>query len=190
MPENDPTPDSPDQPVEEEHQEDTDKTIPYGSTDTDETLDYNDLVIEDAQWSMLSQERKICGNTASVSVPRLIAGFSVCLGTVESSSTIGMSYSVTSERQRNRFRKTRSDIFEEYRRIQEEDKAFMTLCSMTDKFAYLAGKKRKEATQQEKHQLAKQFLEVKKAECQSWIDNEVFHLVDMRKTKVKKLRTW
>ena len=60
----------------------------------------------------------------------------------------------------------------------------MTLYSMTDKFSYLVGKKRKEATQQEKRQLAKQFLDAKKAECQSWIDNEVFDLVDMRKTRV------
>ena len=56
---------------------------------------------------------------------------------------------------------------------------------MPNKFACLAGKKRKEATQQEKRQLAKQFLEAKKAECQSWIDNEVFDLVDTRKTKVR-----
>ena len=61
----------------------------------------------------------------------------------------------------------------------------MTLYSMTDKFSFLVGKKRKEATQQEKRQLAKQFLDAKKAECQSWIDNEVFDLVDMRKTKVR-----
>ena len=33
--------------------------------------------------------------------------------------------------------------------------------------------------------LPKEFLEAKKAECQSWIDNEVFDLVDMRKTKVR-----
>ena len=77
--------------------------------------------------------------------------------------------------------KTRSDIIEEYHGINEEDKAFMTLYSMTDKFSYLVGKKRKETTQQEKRQLAKQFLDAKKAECQSWIDNEVFDLVDMRK---------
>ena len=81
--------------------------------------------------------------------------------------------------------RTRSDIIEEYHGINEEDKAFMTLYSMTDKFSYLVGKKRKEATQQEKRQLAKQFLDAKKAECQSWIDNEVFDLVDMRKTRVR-----
>ena len=98
MPENDPTPDSPDRQEEEDDQEDTDETIPYGSTDTDDTLDYNDLVIDDAQWSMLSQEQNICSNTASFSLPLLIVGSPVYLGKVESSSAIGMSYSVISER--------------------------------------------------------------------------------------------
>ena len=184
MPDDNPTPDeSPAQ--EEEEEEETDDTIPYGSTDTDETLDYNDLVIDDSQWCLLSQEQKLCSNTASFSVPRMIDGSLVAVGSIESSNAIGMSYSVISDRQRQRCRKTRSDIIEEYHGINEDDKAFMTLYSVTDKFAYLVGKKRKEATQQEKRQLAKQFLEAKKAECQSWIDNEVFDLVDMRKTKVR-----
>ena len=147
------------------------------TTDTDETLDYNDLVVDDSKWCFLSQEQKLCSNTASFSVPRL--------SSVESSNSIGMSYSVVSERQRTRCRKTRSDISEEYHGINDEDKACMTLYSMTDMFSYLVGKKRKEATQQEKRQLAKQFLDAKKTECQSWIDNEVFDLVDMRKTKVR-----
>ena len=190
MPENDPQPDNQDQQEpqeedEEEPEEDTDETIPYGSTDTDETLDYNDLVIDDSKWCFLTQEQKLCSNTASFSVPRLIDGSPVALNSVESTNSIGMSYSVVSEKQRTRCRKTRSDIIEEYHGINEEDKAFMTLYSMTDKFSYLVGKKRKEATQQEKRQLAKQFLDAKKAECQSWIDNEVFDLVDMRKTRVR-----
>ena len=179
MPENDPQPDTQDQQEqqeEEEPEEDTDETIPYGSTDTDETLDYNDLVVDDSKWCFLSQEQKLCSNTASFSVPRLIDGSPVALSSVESSNSIGMSYSVVTEKQRTRCRKTRSDIIEEYHGINEEDKAFMTLYSMTDKFSYLVGKKRKEATQQEKRQLAKQFLDAKKAECQSWIDNEVFDL--------------
>ena len=118
-------------------------------------------------------------------MPRLVDGSPVALSSVESSNSIGMSYSVISERQRTRCRKTRSDIIEEYHGINDEDKAFMTLYSMTDKFSYLVGKKRKKTTQQEKRQLAQQFLEAKEAECQSWIDNEVFDLVDMRKTKVR-----
>ena len=103
MPENDPQPDNQDQQEpqeedEEEPEEDTDETIPYGSTDTDETLDYNDLVIDDSKWCFLSQEQKLCSNTASFSVPRLIDGSPVALSSVESSNSIGMSYSVVSEK--------------------------------------------------------------------------------------------
>ena len=57
-------------------------------------------------------------------MPRLIDGSPVALSSVESSNSIGMSYSVVSERQRTRCRKTRSDIIEEYHGINEEDKAF------------------------------------------------------------------
>ena len=94
MPENDPQPDTQDQQEpqeEEEPEEDTDETIPYGSTDTDDTLDYNDLVIDDSKWCFLSQEQKLCSNTASFSVPRLIDGSPVALSSVESSNSIGMS---------------------------------------------------------------------------------------------------
>eukprot|EP00435_Cladocopium_sp_Y103_P076170 s9_g79.t2 len=189
MPDPDPPQETPEpeEEEEEENQEDTDETIPFGSTDSDDTLDYNDLVIEDDDktWCFLTQEQKICSNTASFSVPRLIDGSPIQVSSVASSSSIGMSYSVLSERQRSKGRKFRSDIIEEYHGITDEDKAFMTLYSVTDKFAYLVGKKRKEATQQEKRDLAKQFLDAKKAECQSWIDNEVFDLVDMRKMKVR-----
>eukprot|EP00435_Cladocopium_sp_Y103_P076258 s26_g85.t1 len=187
MPEPDPPQETPEPEEEEENQDDTDETIPYGSTDSDDTLDYNDLVLEDDDktWCFLTQEQKICCNTASFSVPRLIDGSPIQVSSVESSSSIGMSYTVLSERQRSKSRKFRSDIIEEYHGITDEDKAFMTLYSVTDKFAHLVGKKRKEATQQEKRDLAKQFLDAKKAECQSWIDNEVFDLVDMRKMKVR-----
>jgi hypothetical protein len=86
MPEDDPQPDTQDrqeqEEEEEEPEEDTDETIPYGSTDTGETLDYNDLVIDDSQWSFLTQEQKICSKTASFSVPRLIDGSPVALTNV------------------------------------------------------------------------------------------------------------
>ena len=108
MPENDPTPDDPGQ-QEQEEEEETDETIPYGSRDTNETLEYNDLVIDDSKWCFLSQEQKLCSNTASFSVPRLIDGSPVAVGSVESPNAISMSYSVVSERQRQRCRKTRSD---------------------------------------------------------------------------------
>ena len=57
--------------------------------------------------------------------------------------------------------------------------------SKEDKFSYLVSKKRAEATQQEKRQFAKQFLEAKQAECKSRFDNDVFELVDMHKLKIR-----
>eukprot|EP00435_Cladocopium_sp_Y103_P063413 s690_g25.t1 len=188
MPDQDSPQETPEPEEEEDNEEDTtDDTIPSCFTDTDETLDYNDLVIDDDDktWCFLTQEQKICCNTASFSVPRLIDGSPVHVSSVESSSSIGMSSSVLSERQRSKGRKFRSDILEEYHGITDEDKAFLTLYSVTDKFAHLIVKKRKEATQQEKRDLPKQFLYAKKAECQSSIENEVFDLVDMRKIKVR-----
>ena len=80
MPDDNPTPDE--SPAQEEEEEETDDTIPYGSTDTDETLDYNDLVIDDSQWCLLSQEQKLCSNTASFSVPRMIDGSLVAVGSI------------------------------------------------------------------------------------------------------------
>jgi hypothetical protein len=43
--------------------------------------------------------------------------------------------------------------------------------------------KRKEATGTETRQFAKQFLEAKQLEYKSWLDNEVFELIDTRKIK-------
>ena len=90
------------------------------------------------------------------------------------------------QKKRQLLRKNYADIREVYSGIMEEDKAFLTLYqSQEDKFSYLVGKKRKEATQQEKRQFAKQFLEAKQAERKSWFDNDVFELVDMRKLKIR-----
>ena len=82
-----------------------------------------------------------------------------------------------------------SDIKEVYSGITEEDKAYLTLFQSEDKFAYLVGKKRKEATQQERRQHAKQLLEAKQAEVKSWFDNDVFELVDMRKLRIRNFVT-
>ena len=48
-------------------------SAPEGITDSDDTVDYQDLVInDDSSWSLLTQEQKICSNTGSFSVPRYI----------------------------------------------------------------------------------------------------------------------
>ena len=116
------------------------------------------------------------GNSMSSAVP---------VGKIQSSSLYGMSYSVISPRKQGARRTNRSDILEQYHGMTEEDKAYLTLYQVSTSSSYLVGKKRKEASQLEKRQLAKQFLEAKQAECKSWIDNEVFDLVDMRKIKVR-----
>ena len=170
--------------AQESEQEDTDETIPYND-DSDDTQDYSDLFVDEANWSYLTQEQKLCCNTASFSVPRYIDGSAVPVGKVQSSSLYGMSYSVISPRRQGARKTNRSDILEQYHGMTEEDKAYLTLYQVSTSASYLVGKKRKEASQLEKRQLAKHFLEAKQAECKSWIDKEVFDLVDMRKIKVR-----
>ena len=48
---------------------------------------------------------------------------------------------------------------------------------------------RKEASAQEVQGYQKQFAEAKHLEYKSWVDNEVFHLVDLRKVKTKEYVT-
>ena len=49
--------------VEEEEEDDT---------ESDETIDYNDLFVDESSWSWLSAEQKLCSNTGSFTVPRYI----------------------------------------------------------------------------------------------------------------------
>ena len=159
--------------AQESEQEDTDETIPYND-DSDDTQDYSDLFVDEANWSYLNQEQKLCCNTASFSVSRYIDGSAVPVGKVQSSSLYGMSYSVISPWRKGAKRTNGSDILEQYHGMTEEDKAYLTLYQVSTSSSYLVGKKRKEASQLEKRQLAKQLLEAKQAECKSWIDNEVY----------------
>ena len=52
-----------------------------------------------------------------------------------------------------------------------------------------AAKRLKEASQMEIRQLAKQFGKAKSDECKSWVEKEVYQLVDMRKINVKNFVT-
>ena len=159
-------------------------SAPEGITDSDDTVDYQDLVInDDASWSLLTQEQKICTNTGSFSVPRYIDNSPVDVTHVRSSNSYdGRHWTYSGQKN---VRRNYSNITEVYDHLSPEDSAFMTLYQSLDKSSLLVGKKRKEATQQEKRELAKQFLEAKKAECQSWFDNDVFELVDLRKIRVR-----
>ena len=115
---------------------------------------------------------------------RYIDGSPIDVKTVSSHADFVTSYSVITERKKQQTRKNCSDLVEVNTGMTEEDRANLTLFQSQDKFAHLVGKKRKEATQQERRQLAKQFIEAKQAEIKSWFDHEVFELIDMRKLKI------
>ena len=173
-------------PVPDEDKSDTAEyhSNPEGITDSDDTVEYQDLVInDDSSWSLLTEEQKLCSNTGSFSVPRYIDNSPVEVTGVRSSN----SYLTSSwiYRGQNTVRKNYSDITELYEHLSPEDSAYMTLYQSLDKSSLLVGKKRKEATIQERRDLAKQFLEAKKAECQSWFDNDVCEIVDLRKIRVR-----
>ncbi|CAE7945371.1 RE2 [Symbiodinium sp. KB8] len=71
-------------------------------------------------------------------------------------------------------------LTEEYDLLTEDDKALSV--SPLKGLSNLSQKaQRKEATAKEKRELKKQFDEAKAAEYQSWLDNDVFELIDTRK---------
>ena len=88
---------------------------------------------------------------------------------------------------------SKADILEDYSLLTDDDQAMIHLCFEASglkvkETACVVNpkiKKRKEASQTERRQYAKQFAEAKQAEYQSWVDNQVFDLVDVRKLKVK-----
>ena len=71
--------------------------------------------------------------------------------------------------------------------MTDDDRALLVLHSpkqeslKASSTSALIGKKQKEATATETKAYQKQFLEAKHLECKSWLDNEVFDLVDARK---------
>ena len=171
-----------------------DDTVPY-STGSDRTVPYesdqsliSDLYVDELSWTFLTQEQKLCSNTASFSVPRYITGLPVDVLHTDSPGDLAWltSHQALKANVRRQKKRAYGDLSAEYSGITEEDRAFLTLWQTSDdKHAHLVGKKRKEASQQEQRELVKQFLEAKKAECQSWLDNDVYDLVDMRKLQVK-----
>ena len=146
---------------------------PPSEAESDETRYYSsdevDLVFDEKDWVYYTEDQKLCANTASFSMPRYIDGAPVDTKKVTSKVRYGSTRYVKPTR-------NKSDIQEDYLLLTEEDKANKLT------FSFLSQKaQRKEATATEKRQMKKQFDEAKQAEYQSWLDNEVFELVDMRK---------
>ena len=141
------------------------------------------MINDDASWSFLTPEQKICSNTGSFAVPRYIDSSPVHVTHVCSSEAYRSS--LWTYRGHMNFAQELSDVTDFCDKMIPDDSALMTPCQSLDKSSLLVGKKRKEATQQEKRELAKQFLEAKKSERQSWFDNDVFEIADLRKIRVR-----
>ena len=94
-----------------------------------------------------------------------------------------------------------SDIYEQMPGITEEDKVMLSLCF--DRRGQLYSgfkaapapttariKKRKEASAKDKRDYSKDFWDAKQKEIQSWIDNEVYELADVRKLTKEQRRNF
>ena len=95
--------------------------------ESDETIDYNDLFVDESSWSWLSAEQKLCSNTGSFTVPRYIDGSPVDLKSIPSYADFVTPSSYMAQKKRQLIRKNYADIQEVYSGITEEDKAFLTL---------------------------------------------------------------
>ena len=100
--------------VEEEEEDDV---------DSDETIDYNDLFVDENSWSWLSAEQKLCSNTGSFTVPRYIDDSPVDLKTVPSYADFVTPSSYMAQKKRQLLRTNYANIREVYSGITEEDKA-------------------------------------------------------------------
>ena len=158
------------------------------SEDFQRTRSYDDhqadLVLDEAHWSLMTAEQKICANTGSCTVPRDIEGNPVVLGRVKGtfkpSPRCGFSHQRYTDQNR---------VGQLCKNMTDDDRALLVLYSSKQESlkasstSALIGKKRKEATEIKAYQ--KQFLESKQLECKPWLDNEVFDLVDTRKIQVR-----
>ena len=168
------------------------------SEDSQRTRSYDDhqadLVLDEAHWSLMTAEQKICANTGSFTVPRDIEGNPVRLGrvtgTFSPSPRCGFSHQKYTDQ---------NHVDQLCKNMTDDDRALLVLYSSKQESlkasstSALIGKKRKEAHWQEAEgsyshgnkSLSEQFLEAKQLECISWLDNEVFDLVDTRKIQVR-----
>ena len=160
------------------------------SEDSQRTRSYDDhqadLILDEAHWSLMTAEQKICANTGSFTVPRDIEGNPVLLGRVKGtfspSPRCGFSHQKYTDQ---------NHVDQLCKNMTDDDRALLVLYSSKQESlkasstSALIGKKRKEATATEIRAYQKQFLEAKQLECKSWLGNEVFDLVDTRKIQVR-----
>ena len=175
---------------EEESKAETDETIPYSN---DESLFAfaDDVHVDEGEWEQLPAALKIASNTGSFSY------LQDELGIVPDSLLEDASCSRKFDRDDVLFssRENSRQAFEvdlNAPGITDDDRAILTLYTKQHQVyaaqktaSLLQAKKRKEASKTEIQEYFQQFLEAKKLEIQSWLDNEVFELVDSRKISSK-----
>ena len=177
----------------------------YDLTDTNDDvihLDYcedKDIYLIDpesdcGQWKYMDESQKCYANCASFSRPTNIIGEALkevnsCMHLMECRYDIDPSPVFQS--------RTRADIVEDMSGITDEDRTLFIKSlralghgyKATPKSRSAAMRKRKEATSTELRKYRDQFSEAKHAEVKSWIGNEVYDIIDMRKMKVKNFVT-
>ena len=148
----------------------------------------------DDHWHELSEAQKCWANAASFATPCDIHGQSFLTEEVYTPPWVVERYGIG--RPTAAFSsKTMADIVEDMSGITADDKALLVSCFKTMPTApdrkplrskpSTLDRKRKEASAVELRSYRQQFLQAKKDEIASWLENEVYELVDMRKHKVK-----
>ena len=133
-----------------------------------------------------SLKQKVCSNTGSFTVPRDIEDRPSSLHAMPSAEVYNNFSFFAHTRQHDKY-----DVESVCHGLNDDDRAMLTLYTerqesrKASNTQQLIGKKRKEATQQEIRAYTKPFLEAKQLECKSWLDNEVFDLVETRKLQVR-----
>ena len=167
---------------EEDESEDSQRTRQYDDQEAD-------LVLDEAHWSLMTSDQKICANSCQQNPLRFrkhIEGNPFLLGQVKGtfkpSNRCGISHQKYIDK---------DHVDRLCKNMTDDDRALLVLYSSKQESlnasstSALIGKRRKEATATETKAYQRQFLEAKHLECKSWLDNEVFDFVDARKIQVR-----
>ena len=195
--------------IEDSHGEDSDDTQYYPEEDSADAL-----LIDEAAWRGLSEAHRMAANTASFSfvtsmegivqdlsdlrtTPATYTSLSVKFG--DESPTVGRSnYGSEDEPQMNALarvhgkRRTTSSRHQPHAKKGAPFSYYGSLTKILSESAleesFLAkrpDRSRKEVSATEKRTFQKQFAEAKRLEYESWLEHDVFDLVDLRKVRPK-----
>jgi hypothetical protein len=143
---------------------------------------------DDSSWSCLSEGHRVCANTASFSIPSFGGTvFDVHDLVTPLDVSQALALDVEFEPEEEHMAGWCAEEKAQYKVWAASRNKTRSGPRLSAKARLLRAKKEASATDQ--RQYAKQFAEAKQAEYQSWRDNEVFDLVDMRKHPAKNFVT-